>query len=78
MGAAFQIQDDLLNIAPDPRYGKELNGDLMEGKRSLLLIDAYRRASSAERARMTASCVGSTCSEALSMSRTDSSVSEEQ
>ena len=27
----------LLNIAPDPRYGKEANGDLLEGKRSLLL-----------------------------------------
>ena len=53
LGAAFQIQDDLLNIAPDARYGKELNGDLMEGKRSLLLIDAYRRASFPERARMT-------------------------
>jgi geranylgeranyl diphosphate synthase type II len=53
LGAAFQIQDDLLNIAPDARYGKELNGDLLEGKRSLLLIDTYRRASSAERARLT-------------------------
>lgn len=53
LGAAFQIQDDLLNIAPDPRYGKEMNGDLLEGKRSLLLIHAYRHASSAERARLT-------------------------
>lgn len=52
LGAAFQIQDDLLNLAPDPRYGKELNGDLLEGKRSLLLIHAYRQASSAERARL--------------------------
>lgn len=52
LGAAFQIQDDLLNIAPDHRYGKELNGDLLEGKRSLLLIHAYRHASVAERARL--------------------------
>ncbi len=52
LGAAFQIQDDLLNIAPDPRYGKELNGDLLEGKRSLLLIHAFRHASSAERLRL--------------------------
>jgi geranylgeranyl diphosphate synthase type II len=52
LGAAFQIQDDLLNLAPDPRYGKEMNGDLLEGKRSLLLIHAYRHASRAERARL--------------------------
>ncbi len=52
LGAAFQIQDDLLNRAPAPRYGKELNGDLLEGKRSLLLIHAFRHASSAERLRL--------------------------
>ena len=52
LGAAFQIQDDLLNLAPDPRYGKELNGDLLEGKRSLLLIHAYRHCSPADRARL--------------------------
>jgi len=52
LGAAFQIQDDVLNFAPDPRYGKEINGDVLEGKRSLLLIHAYRHASAAERARL--------------------------
>jgi len=52
LGAAFQIQDDLLNLAPDPRYGKEMNGDLLEGKRSLLLIHAYRHACPAERGRL--------------------------
>jgi geranylgeranyl diphosphate synthase, type II len=53
LGAAFQMQDDLLNLAPDLRYGKEMNGDLLEGKRSLLLIHAYRHCSPAERARLT-------------------------
>lgn len=53
LGAAFQIQDDVLNVAPDRRYGKELNGDLLEGKRSLLLIHTYRQSSRAERARLT-------------------------
>ena len=53
LGAAFQIQDDLLNLSPDPRYGKELNGDLLEGKRTLLLIHAYRHSSPAERVRLT-------------------------
>lgn len=51
LGAAFQIQDDLLNIATDDRYGKEMNGDLYEGKRSLLLLHAYRHCSSGERAK---------------------------
>ena len=38
-GAAFQIQDDLLNLTGDARkYGKELGGDLAEGKRTLMLI----------------------------------------
>jgi geranylgeranyl diphosphate synthase type II len=53
LGAAFQIQDDLLNLAPDPRYGKEANGDLLEGKRSLLLVHAYRHSSADERSRLT-------------------------
>lgn len=39
MGAAFQIQDDLLNLAGDPtRYGKEIGGDLRERKRTLALV----------------------------------------
>jgi geranylgeranyl diphosphate synthase, type II len=51
VGAAFQIQDDLLNLADDSgRYGKELNGDLWEGKRTLMLIHALRECTLAERA----------------------------
>jgi len=39
LGAAFQIRDDLLNLTGDEAlYGKEINGDLYEGKRSLALI----------------------------------------
>jgi geranylgeranyl diphosphate synthase type II len=39
LGAAFQIQDDLLNLTGDERrYGKEIGGDLLEGKRTLMLI----------------------------------------
>ena len=45
LGAAFQIQDDLLNLEGDPlRYGKELDGDLWEGKRTLMLIHLLRKA----------------------------------
>lgn len=52
LGAAFQIQDDLQNLAPKSNYGKEMNGDVLEGKRSLILIHAYRHASPAERAKL--------------------------
>jgi geranylgeranyl diphosphate synthase, type II len=38
LGAAFQIQDDVLNlIGSRDRYGKEIFGDIYEGKRTLIL-----------------------------------------
>ena len=38
-GAAFQIRDDLLNLVGDERiYGKEILGDLYEGKRTQPLM----------------------------------------
>lgn len=52
LGAAFQIQDDLLNFVADEGYGKELNGDLWEGKRTLILIHAISRSTSGERLRL--------------------------
>lgn len=52
LGAAFQIQDDLLNLAADDRYGKEALGDLFEGKRTLMLIHVFRHASQRERAKL--------------------------
>lgn len=50
LGAAFQIQDDLLNFVADTAYGKERHGDLFEGKRTLMLIHARNRADAQERA----------------------------
>jgi geranylgeranyl diphosphate synthase, type II len=45
IGSAFQIQDDVLNLSADEgRYGKEINGDLWEGKRTLILLHALRAA----------------------------------
>ncbi len=39
LGAAFQIQDDLLNLIGErERYGKEIGGDILEGKRTMMLI----------------------------------------
>ncbi len=51
LGAAFQIQDDLLNLVGDrERYGKEIDGDLWEGKRTLMLIRLLEQARPGERA----------------------------
>lgn len=53
LGAAFQIQDDLLNLVGDrERYGKEIDGDLWEGKRTLMLIRLSEHAAAEERARL--------------------------
>lgn len=41
LGAAFQIQDDLLNLTGGAGYGKELNGDLLEGKRTLMTCHLF-------------------------------------
>ncbi len=46
MGIAFQIQDDLLNLKADKeQYGKEVGGDILEGKRTLILIHLLRNCS---------------------------------
>ncbi len=52
LGAAFQIQDDLLNLSGDYRYGKERDGDLWEGKRTLMLIRVLHQSSIEERERL--------------------------
>jgi geranylgeranyl diphosphate synthase, type II len=49
IGRAFQIQDDLLDLtASDTRWGKTVGGDLLEGKRTYLLLLARERAPEAE------------------------------
>jgi geranylgeranyl diphosphate synthase type II len=48
-GAAFQIRDDLLNLVGDERtYGKEILGDLYEGKRTLPLVHLLANAQGAD------------------------------
>lgn len=50
VGVAFQIQDDVLNLAAnEKRYGKEIGGDLLEGKRTLILLHMMRSATPSER-----------------------------
>jgi geranylgeranyl pyrophosphate synthase len=39
IGAAFQIQDDVLNLTGDfEKYKKEIGGDVSEGKRTLMVV----------------------------------------
>jgi geranylgeranyl diphosphate synthase type II len=49
-GAAFQIRDDMLNLIGDEgSYGKEILGDLYEGKRTLTLLHLLSAASGEDR-----------------------------
>jgi geranylgeranyl diphosphate synthase type II len=53
IGLAFQITDDTLNLsASEKLYGKEINGDIMEGKRTLILIHLLNSCSPEEMKRM--------------------------
>jgi geranylgeranyl diphosphate synthase type I len=49
---AFQIQDDILNITGGKEYGKEIGGDIDEGKRTLMVIHACREATRDEARRL--------------------------
>jgi geranylgeranyl diphosphate synthase type II len=42
VGRAFQIQDDLLDIMAGEKSGKTLGGDLIEGKKTFLLLKALQ------------------------------------
>lgn len=51
LGTAFQIRDDVLNLVGDPlKYGKEIGGDLLEGKRTLIVLHWLAQASASQRA----------------------------
>ena len=55
LGLGFQIIDDVLNIVGDERkYGKEIGGDIQEGKRTLITIWALRTLQAAKKARLEA------------------------
>lgn len=53
LGATFQIQDDILNLLGDrKKYGKEIGGDIWEGKRTLILIHLLNNCSKDEKERL--------------------------
>jgi geranylgeranyl diphosphate synthase type II len=55
LGTAFQIQDDVLNLVGDRnQYGKEIGGDLFEGKRTLMLAHLFKTSSKEEKEKLRA------------------------
>lgn len=53
LGVAFQIQDDVLNLVGEVgRYGKEIAGDISEGKRTLVLIHLFSSCTKVEALRL--------------------------
>ncbi len=53
LGAAFQIRDDILNLVGSrDRYGKEILGDIYEGKRTLILARLASLVDPSEHARL--------------------------
>lgn len=45
MGIAFQLQDDILDVYGDPeKFGKQVGGDIIENKKTFLLINALNLA----------------------------------
>jgi len=50
LGVAFQVQDDLLDVVGDPAgFGKTIGGDILEGKRTYLLLTAAGKAAGSDR-----------------------------
>lgn len=54
LGRAFQVQDDLLDVVADPRnFGKTTGGDILEGKKTYLLLTAATRVTGRDRTLIT-------------------------
>jgi len=52
LGVAFQIHDDVLNLSAGSKYGKQYADDLLEGKRTLILIRLLQAATREEKQRI--------------------------
>lgn len=54
-GVAFQITDDILDlIADEKEFGKKNNGDIFEGKITLMILHVYKHATSDEKSKIDA------------------------
>ncbi len=55
IGAAFQIQDDILNLTGEfEKYQKEIGGDISEGKRTLMVVHCLAHAHQEDKKRLEA------------------------
>ena len=53
LGIAFQIQDDLLDISADEKkFGKTIGGDLVEGKKTFLFLEALEKSKGEDRQKL--------------------------
>jgi geranylgeranyl diphosphate synthase type II len=53
VGIAFQIQDDILDLYADPeKFGKQVGGDVMSNKKTLLNLKAMELADSSQKKRL--------------------------
>lgn len=53
IGLAFQLKDDLLDVYGDPQvFGKNIGGDILNNKKTFLLISALNNGSDAQRKEM--------------------------
>jgi geranylgeranyl diphosphate synthase type II len=53
VGLAFQLQDDLLDVYGDPKlFGKAVGGDIASNKKTYMLINAFNRANTKQRAEL--------------------------
>lgn len=49
LGLAFQLQDDLLDSYGDERLGKKIGGDILEGKKTYLMVTAMSKSTEEQR-----------------------------
>ncbi len=52
IGLAFQIQDDYIDLTGDESIGKPVGSDLVEGKKTLMVVEALEKASTDDKNRL--------------------------
>ena len=63
LGLAFQLQDDMLDVYGDPKtFGKQIGGDIAEGKKTFLTLCAYQNANPEQKALLVSTLEDSTLS----------------
>jgi geranylgeranyl diphosphate synthase, type II len=52
LGIGFQLNDDILDVYADPeKFGKQVGGDIIENKKTWLLLDALEKSAGSEEAK---------------------------